>query len=168
MAIPLKAKLFVALFGLAFAAFWWSVLFFSDWFIPAKPVAWCAAALALSLSIWLVFRSSSAVVEKRFVMRLGMTSFSAVVLWMFFAQTIPGLATQIFGSPDQVIAHTAGHYWSTGSCRQRLVLREFNPPFGGFCRAGVDGFHLSHGDPVNVTYKETPLGRFVLRFDRAR
>ena len=168
MPTPLKAKLFAVLFGLAFASFVWSPLFFSDWFIPTRLVAWWAAAFALPLLVWFVFRSSSATLEKRLVVRLGMVALSASFLWMFFAQTIPAAATRILGSPHQIVAHTARHYWSTASCRYRLVLQEFNPPFGGFCGAGADGYHFTRGEPVNVTYRETMLGRFVMRFDRAR
>ena len=164
----MKAKAFTVLFGLAFAAFGWAILFYSDWFIPVPAVSWSAAVVAAALAVWFVRTAPGATLERRALVKLAVGAISALFLWGFLAQTIPALVTRFIGSIHEETAHASYHYRSTRTCRSRLILREFNPPFGGFCRVGMGGFRFKKGDLVRVTYRESPLGRFVLRFDRAR
>ncbi|QOW24656.1 hypothetical protein [Lysobacter sp. H23M47] len=168
MSIPLKAKLFAALFGLGFAGFGWAILFYSDWFIPSRFVSWFAVGVSVALAYWVMRASPMAALEKRRLVKLGVVAMLSLWSWLFFAQTVPALFTRFAGSTHQATVHASEHYRSTRTCRYRLVLREFNPPFGGFCRAGLDGHRLKPGEPVLVTYEQSLLGRFILRFDRAR
>ena len=168
MAIPLKTKLFAALFGLTFAAFGWAILFYSDWFIPSTWVSWVAAAGSAALALWVIRNSPLAVLERRFLVKLGAFAMLCLWSWLFFAQTVPGVITRLGGSTHQVIAHVSQHYRSTRTCRNRLILREFNPPFGAFCRVTSSKEYIATGHPVLVTYDQSVFGRFVLRVESAR
>ena len=168
MTIPLRAIVFSALFGLVFALFGWSILFYSDWFIPESFVSWFAGFVAVFLAFWVTRTSPLAVHERRHLVKFGAFTMLAFLFWLFFAQTVPSVMTRLIGSTHHVIAHVSQHYWSTRTCQQRLVLREFNPPFGGFCQAPVGENRLQPGTPVLVVYDQSFFGRFVLHFENER
>lgn len=165
MAIPLKTKLIGALFGLTFAISSWAILFYSDWFVPAKWVSWFAAGISAAFALWVTLNSPSVGLERRPTVKAGVFAMLAIWSWLFCAQTVPSVITRVVGSTQYATAHVSQHYRSTRTCRDRLALREFNPPFGAFCRVSSPGTYLRAGQLVDVTYYETALGRLVLRVE---
>ncbi|HSW12711.1 MAG TPA: hypothetical protein VLI06_07720 [Solimonas sp.] len=165
-ASPRKVAVAVAVLaaGLAvMAGFFWLVIFFAEWFVPSKEVAWAAVPLAVAPCVYFLWRAPF-FKRDRPLEKLAATLVGSFFLWSFLAGAVPALFTWFFGADRQVVTRVSAYYWSTGTCDYRIVLEDF----GGFCRAGSSQGDFTHGRNVRVIFRQSTFGRYVLSIENER